>query len=1103
MDCSRDRVHKPFNRDIEEGPFGAVSLCTSHLTANNDVDLGDSLTYTGGKYESGAQPDDPLVRSYRNQVPLRLVRSYNLTNEFAPKTGYRYDGLYTVAACWIGVGPESEENYKFALLRVRNQEPPAWRPAAGFSRTLVHPAKKYSGPRTRCNAERFSTNLCNDTHPTPSVHETAGSSRSRTDFAKYSLNKSSVSNGSDRNPPESKKVSHDSTIVTRCISSKKIECSSSTASSVSSVDSLMESATRHLESSSKPPPCKLQNTNISIRTDLYESYLHQDPVKATPMTFCRTFKTARGPSHIVKNVGTLNLNSCGPCPRDKEQESQIQSRSGVGKFLSTQSPSSESNRSADRGTPKIGRAVATPTEGKTSFDDQTGAIGDPIEDKSIDRPKSTSGERAKEKRLQEKRHEEDNSMRESANDSSNKSSDEADGKIERVCPIMRTTSKEVLEAAAMSRDETGAEATTKESHGAIDTLTPDQMLNFIVEQKCHPRAKLLIGSVIGLATGESTILRAYDSLISRQKRWDRSQASSGARIDPPADSKEQSSEPKFEHRQASSGPSQKNERGAPKGITKKIVMKERMLKMRLRHTRVSKRSLVKEKKKSIIKPSESMSQRLRKSKITDKSQQPFSKSTTLKTSAKRAKKRGGELARLVIDANIGPKIRGPRNRRLRGRTHIFSKMRRASGEQDVSKCCGGSSDVGPKGKKVNARVELSSRRSKRLTSAAKTRIAQSSRYNMERKKNVQDNETTPRSRYVERKKRERASESRNLERSYTNPGAAKLEARASNARAFPRAPSASQAKRKLPRTRSSSRDQASGESSKRSCYRSRDDSTNRRSRMVDAATQCSDRQDAATSVEREIGQEDRPEAHENSVKVEWIDLDDVKSETQESVGEEPSSDFDIDRFAGDTIDGSREDPETQTRPNNVLPIRPRATKPQINVAQRLSAFVPVNLSDSDFRIARLRSIGFRPIEPAVLPTEKDPLQVHADCDSNWAASGGSREPDNPTVVSRIVDEQYNKYTSEETDVVEYMDQELRYQDIEDEEAGGVRKNRGKMSKNGPRIGKNKKIEGAISKGSKIDDGKSRVSVSNEDDSEAPWHGWKKSVQNKQAHWTGW
>ena len=125
MECSRDGIHKPFNDSVDDEIYGATSICTSHLNVYNDVDFGDILTFTLGKYTSDHKIQS-LIANLKNKLPVRLVRSYCLSNEYAPKTGYRYDGLYSVAYHWIGVSADNSKCNKFILVRLTNQEPSVW-----------------------------------------------------------------------------------------------------------------------------------------------------------------------------------------------------------------------------------------------------------------------------------------------------------------------------------------------------------------------------------------------------------------------------------------------------------------------------------------------------------------------------------------------------------------------------------------------------------------------------------------------------------------------------------------------------------------------------------------------------------------------------------------------------------------------------------------------------------------------------------------------------------------------------------------------------------------------------------------------------------------
>lgn len=145
MDCSRDRMHDPFSTSVQPGPVGAVSVCTSY--SNEDVDLGEILTFTGQlvtEEEEENLENRSLILNFENRVPLRLIRSYNLLNEFSPKTGYRYDGLYAVVDYWIGISEESRVRcYKFAFKRLSHQEPPPWKSRVSWDHVAAQTHGKY------------------------------------------------------------------------------------------------------------------------------------------------------------------------------------------------------------------------------------------------------------------------------------------------------------------------------------------------------------------------------------------------------------------------------------------------------------------------------------------------------------------------------------------------------------------------------------------------------------------------------------------------------------------------------------------------------------------------------------------------------------------------------------------------------------------------------------------------------------------------------------------------------------------------------------------------------------------------------------------------
>ncbi|KAF7996790.1 hypothetical protein HCN44_002436 [Aphidius gifuensis] len=158
IDCSRDKVHSSFNDDICFDTYGAASICTSHLNPHNDVDIGDYLTFTSDEYNHKLNlSNHPMIKSFQNNIPIRVIRSHNLNNEFAPKTGYRYDGIYAISSFWIGLSSSSSKRYlKFSLSRIKNQAAPSWqinKNNIDDNLTIKRTRNKINNTATRCHMD--------------------------------------------------------------------------------------------------------------------------------------------------------------------------------------------------------------------------------------------------------------------------------------------------------------------------------------------------------------------------------------------------------------------------------------------------------------------------------------------------------------------------------------------------------------------------------------------------------------------------------------------------------------------------------------------------------------------------------------------------------------------------------------------------------------------------------------------------------------------------------------------------------------------------------------------------------------------------------------
>ncbi|KAI0354944.1 hypothetical protein OH77DRAFT_1425547 [Trametes cingulata] len=107
----------------------------------DDKDEGYKFTYTGcggrdrkdgEKPREGPQTCDQSWDNSRNmslkvsamtKKPVRVVRGYKSSSDFAPVQGYRYDGLYVVENAWMDVGKSGFKVCKFTMKRLPGQPP--------------------------------------------------------------------------------------------------------------------------------------------------------------------------------------------------------------------------------------------------------------------------------------------------------------------------------------------------------------------------------------------------------------------------------------------------------------------------------------------------------------------------------------------------------------------------------------------------------------------------------------------------------------------------------------------------------------------------------------------------------------------------------------------------------------------------------------------------------------------------------------------------------------------------------------------------------------------------------------------------------------------
>jgi putative restriction endonuclease len=128
-ELSEAGVHRPLVAGISGSEReGADSIVLSG-GYEDDKDLGDEVVYTGhgGRdAESGKQVAHQrltrgnlaLAHSGIEGLPVRVVRGASIDSIYAPRSGYRYDGLYMVESYWQAEGKSGFRVWRYRLLKL-------------------------------------------------------------------------------------------------------------------------------------------------------------------------------------------------------------------------------------------------------------------------------------------------------------------------------------------------------------------------------------------------------------------------------------------------------------------------------------------------------------------------------------------------------------------------------------------------------------------------------------------------------------------------------------------------------------------------------------------------------------------------------------------------------------------------------------------------------------------------------------------------------------------------------------------------------------------------------------------------------------------------
>jgi len=127
-------VHKPLQAGISGSKDDGADSIVISGGYEDDSDSGDVIIYTGegGQDDKGCQiANQELVRgnlalakSEIDVLPVRVIRGADKKNPFAPESGYRYDGLYSVESHWHDIGKSGFLVYRFRLVKLDSALPP-------------------------------------------------------------------------------------------------------------------------------------------------------------------------------------------------------------------------------------------------------------------------------------------------------------------------------------------------------------------------------------------------------------------------------------------------------------------------------------------------------------------------------------------------------------------------------------------------------------------------------------------------------------------------------------------------------------------------------------------------------------------------------------------------------------------------------------------------------------------------------------------------------------------------------------------------------------------------------------------------------------------
>ena len=147
------------HRQTQAGISGSEKEGADSIVVNggyeDDEDRGDIIIYTGqgGRDQTGRHTEDQklsrgnlaLVQSQLEGLPVRVIRGPDPHNQHAPKTGYRYDGLYQVEDHWHETGKSGFKVWRYRLSKILEDNSPV---VPSVQETPLHTGEYNPGRKT-------------------------------------------------------------------------------------------------------------------------------------------------------------------------------------------------------------------------------------------------------------------------------------------------------------------------------------------------------------------------------------------------------------------------------------------------------------------------------------------------------------------------------------------------------------------------------------------------------------------------------------------------------------------------------------------------------------------------------------------------------------------------------------------------------------------------------------------------------------------------------------------------------------------------------------------------------------------------------------------